>query len=320
MNRRLPRVASAILVSAAVLGGLSACYVGPANDDCTPEASSGNASQSVTARGALLTEPTVSFPTPLLPGTTQATTLEAGNGEVIHGDQYVSAYLSIFNGTNGALLDQSDYAGGKPSSFVIDNLPIEGLREGLQCAEVGSRVAVVVPGDEAFADDSRPAGVSAEDSLVVVVDFKDAYLSRAQGTAQVAQAGLPSVVLDPSGRPGITVPADTEPPKDLQVANLIIGDGAKVKDGDAILVNYTGVVWDTGSVFESSWENGAPVTLTIADGQTIPGFVDAIKGKKVGDQVLAVIPPDQAYGEQGSGAVPANATLVFVVDILGIVE
>jgi peptidylprolyl isomerase len=320
MNRRLPRVASAILVSAALLGGLSACYVGPAKSECTPQAKSGDSSQSVTAQGALLTEPTVSFPTPLIPDSTQATTLKRGDGRVIAGDQYASAFLSIYNGATGALLDQSDYASGTPSTFVIDKLPFKGLKQGLQCAQVGSRVAVVVPSDEAFSDSQRPAGVSAKDSLVVVVDFKDAFLSRAQGTEQVAQNGLPAVVLAPDGRPGITVPADAPPPKKLQVANTIIGNGATVKEGDSVLVNYTGVLWKDGTVFESSWDKGAPVTLDIAKGKSIPGFVTGIKGKKVGDQVLLVIPPDQAYGAQGNGTVPGNATLVFVVDILGIVK
>ena len=154
---------------------------------------------------------------------------------------------------------------------MIDKLPIKGLKEGLQCAEVGSRVAVVVPSDEAFADDSRPAGVSARR-----LAWWSSSTSRTRsspgprGTEQVAQNGLPAVVLAPDGRPGITVPADTPAPKKLQVANTINGDGETVKDGDSVLVNYTGVLWKDGTVFESSWENGAPVTLDIAKGKTIP--------------------------------------------------
>ncbi len=319
MNRRLPRAASAFLAAAALLGGLSACYVGPSTTDCVPGASSGNASDSVRARGAVLSQPTVSFPTPLRPATTEASTLVSGTGEPILGDQYVSGYLSIFNGTTGDLLDQSNYGSGAASSFVIDRLPIEGLKKGLQCSEVGSRVAVVIPGDEAFSDDNRPAGVAAGDSLVVVVDFKDAYLGRAQGTAQMAQPGMPSVVLAPDGRPGITVP-QSAPPEELRVSTLIAGNGRTAEEGDSVLVNYTGVLWDTGEVFDSSWENGAPITVQLTDGQAISGFLGAVTGKKVGDQVLAVIPPDQGYGDQATGSIPADSTLVFVIDILGIVE
>jgi peptidylprolyl isomerase len=50
----------------------------------------------------------------------------------------------------------------------------------------------------------------------------------------------------------------------------------------------------------------------------IPGFAEALDGKTVGSQVLVVIPPDQGYGDQAQGPIPADSTLVFVVDILGI--
>jgi FKBP-type peptidyl-prolyl cis-trans isomerase len=322
MNRRLPRVASAILVAGALLGGLSACYVGPANSgDCTPQASSGGASKAVEASGAVLSKPTISFPTPLRPKTTEATTVKSGEGDPIQGDQFVSGYLTILDGTTGEVLDQSSYTPESASSFVIDRLPIEGLKKGLQCARVGSRVAVVVPAKEAFTDETRPTGLSKDDSLVVVVDFKDAYLARAQGTAQIAQAGLPSVVLAPDGRPGITVPA-ADPPKKLQIATLIGGSGKTVKDGDKVLVHYTGVIWDTGSVFDSSWEKDAPIPVDVAEDQAgvIPGFRKALTGAKVGTQILAVIPPDEGYGDQASGTIPAGSTLVFVIDVLGIVS
>jgi FKBP-type peptidyl-prolyl cis-trans isomerase len=93
-----------------------------------------------------------------------------------------------------------------------------------------------------------------------------------------------------------------------------------VKSGDSVLVNYTGVIWKTGTVFDSSWENGAPIAVTATKGKAIPGFLDALKGAKVGSQILAVIPPDQGYGDTASGAVPAKSTLVFVIDVLGIVK
>jgi FKBP-type peptidyl-prolyl cis-trans isomerase len=320
MNRRLPRVASVILLAGALLGGLSACYVGPANGDCVRQAKAGSSSEAVTASGAVLNRPTVSFPTPLRPKTVESSTLTEGRGQPIQGDQYVAGYLTLLNGTTGQVLDQSDYSGkSAPASFVIDKLPIPGLSKGLQCAKVDGRVAVVIPGKEAFAKSSPPTGMSANDSIVVVVDFKAAYLSRAQGIAQVAQAGLPSVVLAPDGRPGITVPA-ADPPAKLQVADLIAGNGATVKSGDSVLVNYTGVIWKTGTVFDSSWETGKPITAKVTKGQAIAGFLSALKGQKVGSQVLAVIPPDQGYGKTANGSIPANSTLVFVVDILGIVK
>ena len=95
-----------------------------------------------------------------------------------------------------------------------------------------------------------------------------------------------------------------------------------VKKGDTVLVQYTGVVWKPGdpsnnTVFDSSWAKGTPSTFALKTGSVIPGFLTALTGQRVGSQVLAVIPPKQAYGSQGNTSVPAGATLVFVVDILG---
>ncbi|MGO1630249.1 MAG: FKBP-type peptidyl-prolyl cis-trans isomerase, partial [Microbacterium sp.] len=78
---------------------------------------------------------------------------------------------------------------------------------------------------------------------------------------------------------------------------------------------YTGVTWDERTVFDSSWDRGA-ATFEMAN--LIPGFTQGLTGQTVGSQVLIVVPPELGYGDQASGAVPAGATLVFVVDILGI--
>ena len=72
--------------------------------------------------------------------------------------------------------------------------------------------------------------------------------------------------------------------------------------------------WSTGESFDSSWANGAPLSI---EGNTyVPGFVEAISGQKVGSQVLVVIPPALGYGEEGNDHELAGKTLVFVIDIL----
>ena len=111
----------------------------------------------------------------------------------------------------------------------------------------------------------------------------------------------------------ITVPK-TDPPAELEIAVLKQGDGAEVADGASVTVHYTGVIWGTGEVFDSSWPKGAPATFTTEG--VIPGFGKALVGQKVGSQVLAVIPPAEGYGEAGQGSIKGTDTLVFVVDIL----
>jgi peptidylprolyl isomerase len=130
------------------------------------------------------------------------------------------------------------------------------------------------------------------------------------------------VVLAPNGTPGISVPTST-PPSTLKVDQLKQGSGATVKQGDAVVVQYTGVLWKERTVFDSTWQNGQPATVVAADGSkvqggVVPGLVRALVGQKVGSQFIAIIPPGMAYGAAGSQTVPGNSTLVYVVDVLGI--
>jgi peptidylprolyl isomerase len=201
---------------------------------------------------------------------------------------------------------------------VSSKLPSKGLRKALLCAQAGERLAAVLPPKEAFAAGALGTDVATSDSIVVVVDVRKTYLARANGTNQVMAGGLPAVVLGPDGRPGITVPAAAAP-KRLEVADLKSGSGPVLKRGDTAVVHYTGVLWNDNSVFDSTWQNGAPVDLPLKTGSggVVKGFVAALAGQRVGSQVLAVLPPGEAYGATGNGTVPGDSTLVFVVDILG---
>jgi peptidylprolyl isomerase len=102
------------------------------------------------------------------------------------------------------------------------------------------------------------------------------------------------------------------------VQPLIKGTGATVQSGQTISVNYTGVIWDTGKQFDSSWDRGEPIETVIGTGQVIPGWDKGLVGQTVGSQVLLVVPPADGYGTTGSsdGTIKGTDTLVFVVDIL----
>ncbi len=311
---------SAVLVSLAA--ALTGCAGGSGNvAGCVPKAVSGQASQTVTATGKFGSAPTVTFGTPLHVDDTQVSTLIAGSGTPLTAQQEVAADVTFLNGTTGAEVSKTDYSGSAPAKFVIGGVGIPGLRKALVCARVGERLAVVLPPSQAIPAANRPAGLTATDSVVAVVDVRDAYLARANGANQVMGNGLPAVVLGADGRPGITLPEDT-PPTTLRVANLKNGSGARIATGDTAVIQYTGVIWKpddvtNGTVFDSSWTTGSPVNVVVKKGQTVPGLVTALAGQRVGSQVLAILPPSQAYGSQATSTIPADSTLVFVVDILG---
>lgn len=315
---RLVAGVAATLLTAVALTGCSAG--GPGG--CSPLATSGTGSDAVSVSGEFGAKPTVSFPSPLHVDRTQVTTDIAGSGAPISAAQQVVADVTFLSGTTGEVVTASDYGGDAAAArFVVGSVGVPGLRKALVCAQAGERLTAVLPPGEGIPAASRPEGLGAKDSLVAVVDVRRAYLARADGVPQVMAGGLPSVVLAGNGQPGITLP-EGNPPSTLQVADLRKGSGEVLRRGQSAVVQYTGVVWkpgdpQDGKVFDSSWTNGAPVTLPVSDGQIIKGLVTALAGQRVGSQVLAVIPASQGYGQQATGQIPAGATLVFVVDVLG---
>ncbi|MFJ1545548.1 FKBP-type peptidyl-prolyl cis-trans isomerase [Streptomyces sp. NPDC088246] len=105
------------------------------------------------------------------------------------------------------------------------------------------------------------------------------------------------------------------PPKELKTRVVSQGDGATLKNGDAIQVNYLGQAWDSDKPFDNSFDR-KPFDLTLGAGMVIQGWDKGLVGQKVGSRVELVIPPDLGYGAQGQGDIKPNATLVFVVDVL----
>ena len=116
----------------------------------------------------------------------------------------------------------------------------------------------------------------------------------------------------------MTPPPGAAPTK-LESKDLIVGTGPEAKAGDTVTVNYVGVLFKGGKVFDASWNRKEPFTFTLGKGQVIPGWDQGIVGMKVGGRRELVIPAPLAYGVKGSPpAIPPNATLVFVVDLLGV--
>jgi peptidylprolyl isomerase len=95
------------------------------------------------------------------------------------------------------------------------------------------------------------------------------------------------------------------------------GSGEKPQPGDVVQVHYTGTLAD-GTKFDSSLDRGEPFAFPLGIGQVIPGWDEGIALLKVGDKCKLVIPPKLAYGEQGRGSIPPNATLIFDVELVGI--
>jgi FKBP-type peptidyl-prolyl cis-trans isomerase len=116
--------------------------------------------------------------------------------------------------------------------------------------------------------------------------------------------------------PTIKSPGGT-PPKKLVVKNLITGTGpALTSPSSTITIAYVGALYTNGKVFDSSWKDD-PSTHTISQAASgfVPGFEQGLLGMKVGGRRELIIPPSLAYGKKAQGSIPANSTLIFIVDL-----
>lgn len=120
-----------------------------------------------------------------------------------------------------------------------------------------------------------------------------------------------------ASKPKVTVPTGPAPSK-LETKEIIKGTGPEAKAGQSVSVNYVGVLYHGGKEFDSSWKRSEPFTFTLGKGQVIKGWDQGVAGMKVGGRRELIIPSELAYGKTGSPpTIPANAPLVFVVDLLG---
>jgi peptidylprolyl isomerase len=138
-------------------------------------------------------------------------------------------------------------------------------------------------------------------------------------TATAAPVGKVKVTGALGAKPKVTItPINATPPAKLVIKDIAKGHGKKAKAGDTVTVHYYGALYANGSEFDASWDRGQPFSFPLGAGQVIPGWDKGVVGMKVGGRRVLTIPPELGYGPQGSGPIPPNSTLVFVVDMLKI--
>jgi FKBP-type peptidyl-prolyl cis-trans isomerase len=143
-------------------------------------------------------------------------------------------------------------------------------------------------------------------------------LAPSGGLTQAAVPTTPTVPADLSTKPTVTVPKSCSGSQ-LATKDLITGTGRAAQQGQTVTVNYVGVLCKNGKEFDSSWKRNQPFTTALSTGSVIAGWVQGIPGMRVGGRRELIIPPSLGYGKNGSPpTIPANATLVFVVDLLSV--
>jgi peptidylprolyl isomerase len=189
--------------------------------------------------------------------------------------------------------------------------PLLRTRAGLILAALGAALAIAGCGSGGSSTITIGNENSADSALIKAGESKTST-SPTSTTAKTPTTG------PLSKEPTVTPPSGPAPTK-LVTKELIAGTGAEAKSGDTVTVNYVGVLYKGGKEFDASWKRNEPFSFPLGKGQVIKGWDQGIPGMKVGGRRELIIPAALAYGAAGSPpTIPANAPLVFVVDMLGV--
>ena len=315
------------VVVVAVGGALAVGTLQAAENErsCDIPIASGKASSLVRVTTAESGLPEVSFPTPLVTQSRQLTVLTEGEGEPAREGGYVDFDVSVFVGLDEMYLTGSSYNPTNPVRRAVSSELPDFFGQVLECQKPGAQIAVTAALSDIFGEVEEDNYLQNSSTVVVVLDVRDTYPGLATGAARLPQSGLPTITQAPTGEHGFGFPK-APIPDELRVSVLKMGSGEVIGDGDLITAHFTGAVWNTRSIFVSSFDQGVPMGILVEDqtvsatGQgVVPGLAQALIGQTVGSQVLVSVPPSLGYqpGTQPPG-VSENSTLVFVFDILGV--
>lgn len=116
-------------------------------------------------------------------------------------------------------------------------------------------------------------------------------------------------------RPEVDPPTGPAP-QTLEISDIDVGDGAEASAQSVVEVHYVGVEYESGEEFDSSWSRGQSMSVPLRN--LIAGWQRGIPGMRIGGRRRLVVPPELAYGPEGSGHPLSGTTLVFVIDLLGV--
>jgi peptidylprolyl isomerase len=158
-----------------------------------------------------------------------------------------------------------------------------------------------------------PSGGSTADSTTVASASSSATTTSASSTS-TSTTPLPAAL---KTRPKVTIPSGPAP-KTLVVKDIIKGTGPVATANSTITVAYVGELYKNGTVFDASWDHPGAAPLTDPLANLIPGWQQGIPGMRVGGRRELIIPPKLGYGATAQAKIPANSTLVFVIDLRSI--
>lgn len=298
MRHSRKRTLTSVLWALGLGLGLVVSGCGPSAEDA-PSPTTTTAAPLVEISGTGGQAPAFTYSMPLDVEDPQTEVVWEGDGEPVVDDKPVLLSIYSQDARDGSVV-RDDFA-SVPQAYLLSPEAIGSDLYGVLSGKtVGSRLLHVVETD----------GVP----LVTSIDILP---TRAQGEPRAPAEGLPTVTLDATGSPTVTVPVGAAPPAAPVVQQLIRGTGDQVTAGQQVVIQFVAVKWSTGELFDTTW--GAdllPETVTLGADQLIEGFEEGLVDLPVGSQVMLVVPPGLGFGPSGNDL--SAETLVYVVDILAV--
>jgi peptidylprolyl isomerase len=296
-NRR-----SFVLVVALLAGGASLVSCGsssPSSDTAlasTADTAVDDASDTTLAGKS--EEPKVALPK-VAPTKLVITDITDGTGAgAAAGDQLAVHYVGVLS-SDGTRFDGN--FGSSPFSFTLGKSQvIKGWDEGLLGMKAGGMRQLDIPADLAYGDSGSGDIIKPGAALSFVVEMVGI---------------IPAT--NPADEPKLTI-AGAAASSTLQSKDLIEGKGKVIAAGDTVALHIVAYRGDTGEKITSTWPEGAPVSLTLEEGGSLPGIIKGVPGMKVGGRRQMTIPFADAFGADGNSEMklPAKTDLVLVVDLI----
>lgn len=275
--------------------------------------------------GAVGAMPRLGFDTPLRVGESAWRVVERGAGPPIRAGQQFLLQLTLVNGRTGrtaiSTLDPGQTAKTLRSTDE-DLFPV--LQRALVGRHQGARVLVAAAAEDAYGDVGAPQyGIRPADPLVMVADVVAVppvtVLEGPDGARVRPRRALPGVV--ERGRSVLRLrftSTTMRKPARLVVATLVEGTGPPARDTSLVTIDDLGQLWGTRHVVTSTYGRG-PITVALGTGDVIRAWDRALVGVRRGSRVLVLAPPRLAFQETGQPPdVPGDATLAYVIDVLGV--
>jgi peptidylprolyl isomerase len=224
----------------------------------------------------------------------QVAVIEEGDGEAPEEGDIVLVHYTGKLG-DGAIFDSSE--GRDPIRFTLGGgRVIDGWEEGIALLNKGDRALLVIPPELGYGE-AGTGGIPPNATLYFEVELVDIL------------EGGPAAPLDVAEDDYETTDSG------LQVYVVEEGEGDPPAEGQPVRVDFT--AWFTdGARLDSTIDQGQPLVFALGTEQLFPGLSEAVSTMRVGGQSQFIIPADLAFGEQGTGGIPPNSDLIFLIDLL----